>query len=486
MIHGKATHHHRRGIGCNVRAIMLILGLIGLLTFGAAAQTIDGAEGGTPTAAGSAAEAVQPSAGGATADESAQEPEAKGEQAAAATEEADGEGGKLLDEEQLASFFEELVSDELWQSNSYLAWLMLLGSIFVGLALGRISSMILRKLGERWEHRRWRVAASVTAGLASPLSLGLFTVGLAVGLAQLAMGDALREFTTTILKLLAYVAVFWYAYNLISLIDVLLYGLTRRTRSDLDNQLVPLIRKTLRIFLIVIAVLFIAQNVLGANIASWLAGLGIVGLAISLAAQDSLKHVFGSVTIFLDRPFAVGDFISYTGTLGTVEQIGFRSTRMRTLDGHLMTIPNASIANDVVTNVGKRPYIRRVLNITITYDTPYEKIQDAVNIVNDILKTDGIREAVHDPDEPDKPENLPPRVYFNDYNAASLNIVVYYWHRPPNWWEYLEHAQRFNLELFRRFGEAGIDFAFPTQTVYLADDADRRLAVRIESGSEQA
>lgn len=405
---------------------------------------------------------------------------------------ADGQSGGSSDQGaddptwDLTRLFTDADWNDLVEQNQTFDWMMLLGGIFVGLVAGRVVAFILRRIGQRGENRRWRVAACVVESLASPLALTLLTLGIWFGLLQLTLGPTLRQFTEGVIVLLLAVAASWYVYNLVAVVEVMLSRLLKRTDSDLDEQVVPLIRKALRLFVVIVAVLFIAQNVLGANVTSWLAGLGIVGLAVSLAAQDSLKHVFGSVTILFDRPFRVGELIVWEGQWGVVDSIGFRSTRVRTLEGHLLTVPNGNIVNTTVQNVGRRPYIRRIINVTITYDTPPDKVREAVDTINAILKRDGIREAIHDPDEPDNPDNLPPRVFFNDFNAASLNIVVYYWHRPPDWWAYLEHAQRFNDELLRRFNEQGIDFAFPTQTLYLAGDENRPLRVGVDQPEGQA
>lgn len=386
----------------------------------------------------------------------------------------------------LGRLFTEADWGDLIQENQTLDWMMLLGGIFVGLVAGRVVAFILRRIGQRGEKRKWRVAACVIESLASPVALTLLTLGIWFGLLQLTLGPMLRQFTEGVVVLLLAVAASWYVYNLVAVVELLLGRLLKRTNSDLDEQVIPLIRRALRLFVVIVAVLFIAQNVLGANVTSWLAGLGIVGLAVSLAAQDSLKHVFGSVTILFDRPFQVGELIVWEGHWGVVDSIGFRSTRVRTLEGHLLTVPNGNIVNTTVQNVGRRPYIRRIINVTITYDTPPDKVREAVDTINSILKLDGIREAIHDADDPDNPDKLPPRVFFNDFNAASLNIVVYYWHRPPDWWAYLEHAQKFNHELLRRFNEQGIDFAFPTQTLYLAGDENRPLRVGVDQPEGQA
>jgi MscS family membrane protein len=147
-----------------------------------------------------------------------------------------------------------------------------------------------------------------------------------------------------------------------------------------------------------------------------------------------------------------------------VERVGFRSTRIRTLEGHLLKIPNGELANKSISNVSKRPYIRRFLNVMITYVTPPEKVEEAVAIIKEILDN---HEGFN--------EKFPPRVIFNEFNAASLYILVIYWYHPPVFIDYLAFTEKFNLQLLRRFKEAGIDFAFPTQTVHLAGDPNRTL-----------
>lgn len=379
--------------------------------------------------------------------------------------------------EKAVSLIDSFKISDLWQDNNAEQWLTLLGALFLGLVVGKIAQYFLSRLGQRLIDRKWEARGHLFADLANPASLALFTVGLTLGLSQLVMSPALIDFCLKTEKLLLSIAIFWYLYNLVSVIEVALTRLTAKTESTLDDMLVPLLRKTLRIFLFIIATLFILDSIFEVNIGAWLAGLGIAGLAVSLAAQDSLKNLFGSITIFLDRPFLVGSVIKYEGELGTIEEIGFRSTKLRTLSGHLITIPNSTIVNEAVENVGVRPYIRRVINVTITYDTPPEKIQQALAIIRDIFQLPGVRDAIHDPDHPDDPDKFPPRVYFNDLNADSLNLITIYWHRPADYWQYLEHAERFNMELFKRFNEAGIDFAFPTQTLYLAGDEKRPLTI---------
>ncbi|MFW6367287.1 MAG: mechanosensitive ion channel family protein, partial [bacterium] len=296
----------------------------------------------------------------------------------------------------------------IMERNTMVNWLVLLGLLFAGLALGKIVSLIFLRLGKRFAGTRAATLGWILEHALKPVQLLLFGIFLQAGLAQITMSEPLADFCSDVASLLIYVAIFWAAFNAVGVIDQLLKKMSDKTESGLDDMIVPLVRKTLRAFVLILAVMLIADNVFGQDIGAWLAGLGIAGLAVSLAAQDSLRNVFGSITIVFDRPFKVGDRVAYAGYDGPVEEIGFRSTKIRTLTGPLVTVPNSRIVNDPVENIGARPYIRRFMNVTITYDTPREKIEQAVQIIREILEEPGIAEPVHGSVGD---EELPPKVY---------------------------------------------------------------------------
>ena len=256
---------------------------------------------------------------------------------------------------------------------------------------------------------------------------------------------------------------------MVDIIDYYLNNWARKTSNRIDDMLVPLVRKSLRITIVTIVAIYIAESLSGKTIGTLLAGLGIGGLAVALAAQDTLKNFFASIVIMADQPFQIGERVVIGEFDGPVEEVGFRSTKIRTLEGHLVTIPNSQVADEKVKNIGRRPYIRRLSNITITYDTPPEKVKEALNIIKDILEKR--KERFH-------PDYLY-RVYFNEFNDWSLNILMIYWFTPPDYWQYQQFNTEVNMEILKRFNEAGIEFAFPTQTVYLARDEKRQLAIKM-------
>lgn len=361
------------------------------------------------------------------------------------------------------------------EETSWRGWLILLLAIFAGYVTGYIAKKVLESLADRQLKHGWLIRSAVFRSLASPGSLILLTVGVSIGLGGLAMSQEVRWFVGRVLALAYIIGFGWAFFNLIDVIDLSLKRLAAKTSSNLDDQMVPLVRKTLRLFLIIVLLLFTLENVFQRDVSTWLAGLGIVGLAVSFAAQDSIKNFFGSITILLDRPFQLNDRVTIDGHDGTIEDIGFRSTRVRRLDGVLVTIPNSKVVEQSIQNVSRRPNLRRITDVSITYDTPPDKVLRAVQILKDILET---------PDVVDKfdLEKFPPRVHFNEMRADTLNLQMIYWYKDPtDWWGFQALGQKINCEILRRFNEEGIELAFPTRTLYIKNASSEEPVV-VRSG----
>lgn len=353
--------------------------------------------------------------------------------------------------------------------NNLLQLLGLFISILISLVLGKIARLVFERRGKKLEQSpRLVLPGLVLNALSKPITLVLLLVGLKVGLLFVTLPPGAEGAAQTALSFLTAITVAYIIYSLIVIPDYYITRFAVRTKSKIDDMLAPLIRRSLRIVVAILLVAFLAENLYGKPLTSLLAGLGIGALAFALAGKEILKNFFGSMIIMTDKPFQIGERVKIGGHDGPVEEVGFRSTKIRTLDGHLVTVPNSEVASQMVQNIQRRPFIRRVANITITYDTPCEKVERAIEIIKDILHN-------HEGMRPD----LPPRVFFNKFNDCSLNIIVIYWYHPPNYWDYLAFSEKVNKEIFRRFNEEGIEFAFPTQTVYLANDAKRQLALNL-------
>ncbi len=365
----------------------------------------------------------------------------------------------------------------VWDANTPTQWGILLGSIFVGLLVGKIVSLLLERSADKFAGKEWEARGRIFESAAGPINLFIFTLLLSAGLSQLKLNDFLEVARNKALLLLYSATFFWFAFNVVSVVEVWLKRMTAKTESTLDDQLVPIARKTLRVFLVIIAVLFVLQNVFERDIGAWLAGLGIAGLAVSLAAQDSLKNLFGSVTIFLDRPFLLNHVVKFQNYSGTVEEIGFRSTKVRTPDGALLTVPNSIIVNETVENLTARASIRRMLDITLTYDTTPEKMREAEAILAELLTTGELAAPLM------ANPATPPRIAFTDFAADSLVIRVWYWYSPiTDYWAFMRHTDQINMAILDRFNKAGLSFAFPTRSVVLSADPKSMLNVKIDKG----
>jgi MscS family membrane protein len=361
----------------------------------------------------------------------------------------------------------KIAGNEVWR------FLFVFLVILISLVAGRLTRFFLEKKAKHFEADPNRELLGLIFSLiGKPIVLLFFTAGLHVSLLFLKLTSEVEKTGNAVTQILFIFSIAYLIYRLVDIVDYFLSKWTAKTRSKIDDMLVPMFRKSIRVTIVIIVALMVAESISGKPISTLIAGLGIGGLAFALAAQDSIKNLFGSIVILADKPFEIGDRIEIGGHDGPVEEVGFRSTKIRTLEGHLVTLPNSTVANTTVKNIGKRPFIRRVSDITITYDTPPEKVERAIEIIKEIL----------DNHEGMNPEQRA-RVYFNAFNDASLNIIMIYWYFPPNYWDFQAFNQKVNLELLRRFNEEGIEFAFPTQTIYLANDDKRQLALKMLNDS---
>ena len=238
-----------------------------------------------------------------------------------------------------------------------------------------------------------------------------------------------------------------------ALISEVIMPITEKSDSSFDNQLIPVIQKGVRSIIWILGIIIGLDNI-GFDITAMIAGLGIGGLALALAAQDSVKNIFAGIMIFLDKPFRIKDRIQVDGFDGIVEEVGLRSTRLRTLEGRIVTIPNSRFTDNSVTNVTSQPTLKVKLNLGLTYDTDENQMQKAIDILEDIVKD---QEAITDDYA----------AGFNGFGDFALNILFIYYVKPDSHW--LDTQTLVNKEILRRFNKEGLEFAFPTQTILKKD-----------------
>lgn len=234
-------------------------------------------------------------------------------------------------------------------------------------------------------------------------------------------------------------------YLAVRVMDALLVGWRKRHAQEGDrrfhDQLFSVIRVSLNTFLVVVAVLVTAQN-MDVNITAAIASLSIGGLAVGLAAQDTLANLFGALAVFVDKPFGVGDQIKLDGAEGTVEIVGLRSTRVRSPEGHLVAVPNKTIGNATITNLSRRPHIKTNVNFVLPHDLPVSKVKRAIALLEEIYRHHPMTDHVW--------------VTFNQFSGANVNILVQHWWRGNNYQPYLAGLQELNLEVKEKLDAEGI------------------------------
>jgi len=285
----------------------------------------------------------------------------------------------------------------------------------------------------------------------------LVTIGitLLVGFPMLDFDMEIENVVNQIASLIAAGGVLQVAYRGI---DIFMDVLTRRaseTESKLDDSLVPLLRTAVRLFVTFVGLLFVLQN-LDINVSSLIAGLGLGGLAIALAAQDTVRNLLGGVTIFADKPFEVGDWVVVDGVEGTVEAVGFRSTRVRTFYNSLISVPNGNLMDSGIDNMGQRRWRRYKTTLGVAYHTKPDQLQAFVEGIRAIIQANpGMRQDYY-------------IVEFHGFGATSLDILVYCFIDAEDWNEELRTRHVLNLDIMRLAESLQVEFAFPTQTLHIA------------------
>lgn len=360
-----------------------------------------------------------------------------------------------------------------------ISWLKLIVCVFLLLLVVAVERLVRYLVSKRIRPEDGGWWSLFFDALAKPLSLFIRIYGIywalspLLGYFELTKGhNVVHDVARKAADVGGTIAVFWFVYRFVRVLDTHLRRWAASTNNSIDDMLVPIVGKTLRITIISMGGIMIVQNMTGIDIGPLIASLGIGGLAFALAGKDSIANFLGSLTILLDKPFQVGERILIDSYEGVVENVGFRSTRLRTPSGSIVSIPNEKIINSTLENIGRRSFIRWNTNLTLTCDTPPEKVERAVAILLGILA-----------DHEGMQAEFPPRVFFNGFNDWSLNVSINAWYHPADPWLFQAWVQRTCLEIMRRFRDESIEFAFPTQTVYQIDST-KQLELRVVSEKE--
>jgi MscS family membrane protein len=332
------------------------------------------------------------------------------------------------------------LDEPLWKYAASLAYILL--AFATTRLIDWITFAWLKRLAARTETNLDDLLLKFLRG---PVKVVAFVIFLNLGLTIFDWSDTARMYFS---KLLILIVAGSMTYVTLRVVDLLLNAWRRRTAHEADrrfnDQLFSILRRGLNVFIILVAVMVTAQNI-GINITAAITSLSIGGLAVGLAAQDTLANLFGAIAVFADKPFRVGDNIKLPDVEGTVEAVGLRSTRVRNLDGQLAVIPNKTVANAAVINISQRPSIKTAMNITLAPDLPSAKVKRALALLDEIYRSN--------------PATQDAWISFNQFTGKNLNVLVVLWTKGADYQKHLASLQEMNLAVKERFDAEGIGLA---------------------------
>jgi len=337
-----------------------------------------------------------------------------------------------------------------------LGWLARL--VFTHVFAGQLRRVLERTKGD------W--AETVLKGVSTPVGNLALAGVLALGIPSVQLGVHAALVAFLAVRVIAALSVVMLLYRAVDLIGIWLTAKAKRTDSKLDDQLVPIARRSLKVVTVVVGVIFVLQN-LDVDVTSLLTGLGLGGLAFALAAKDVVSNFFGSVTIFLDKPFQIGDWVTVVDVEGAVEEVGIRSTRIRTFQNTVVTVPNGKFTDAIVNNWGLRKFRRTTTTLSVTYDTTPAQIEAFCAGIRAILRA---HPTVRQADD---------EVHFSEFGSSGLGVYCSYFTTASSWSEDLRVRHEIYLDVLRLAEALKVRFAFPTQTVHvesIAQPSDTRSA----------
>jgi len=333
-----------------------------------------------------------------------------------------------------------ILGEPLWKYVASLIYILL--AFYAAKLIDFIAKVCLQKVTARIQTGLDDLLLGLLRG---PIKVVVFVLLLNIGLNIFDWSFNAKSYLSKALILIVAASI---TYVAVKVIGLLLQNWRRRHEHEADRrfneQLFSVIRVSLNTFIIVVAVLVTAQN-MSIDITAAVASLSIGGLAVGLAAQDTLGNLFGAVAVFVDKPFRVGDQIKLEGAEGTVEAVGLRSTRVRNPEGYLLAVPNKTMGNAIITNITQRQSIKTVMNLPLPRTLTTEKLKRAITLLTEVYRGYPMTKDVW--------------ISFNQFAGTNLNIMVVHWWKGTDYQKYLAGIQEMNLAVKERFDAEGIALA---------------------------
>lgn len=324
---------------------------------------------------------------------------------------------------------------------------IMLGALVAGKILYWMCSSVIKKLTAK---TRSNLDDIVVDMVEEPVIVALTIAGILVGLGTLTLSDSAQHTIGSIRQFVIIICITWLVARLVEAVFTeLIAPIADKTDTDLDDQLLPLVRKGSKVFVWSLGTI-VALNNAGYNVGALIAGLGIGGLALAMAAKDTVSNIFGGFTVFTDKPFVLNDRVRVSGYDGVITEVGIRSTRLKTLAGRIVTIPNSTFSESPVENVTLEPSRKVAVDLGLTYDTTPEMLKLAMSTLEDIAKnTKGLEEDIV--------------IGFDAFGDSAMMIKFIYFITKGE--SIMDVKTSINMQILERFNAEKLDFAFPTQTI---------------------
>ena len=347
-----------------------------------------------------------------------------------------------------------MLENELW-GNTIENWgisiLIILGAIIIVKLLSLLGKKVIKPFVTGTDNHLDDV---IFYSLEAPVKFAIILLGIWIAIHRLVYPDSFVKVVDNAYSILIVLDITWFFGRLCSSLLQVYWG---KQSNGQANKMMPIIKRTILVIVWLIGIVMALSNV-GVNISALLGTLGIGGIAFALAAQDTVKNVFGTFTILTDKPFSIGDTIRVDSYEGTVVDVGVRSTKIMNYDKRIITFPNYKITDTSIVNISSEPMRRVVLNLGLTYDTTSEKMKEALELLKSI---------------PKRVENVSSNpsdivAVFTEYSDSALVIMYIYFIEKQG--DILGVTSNMNMEILAAFNKAGLNLAFPTRTVYIQKD----------------
>ena len=347
-----------------------------------------------------------------------------------------------------------MLENELW-GNTIENWgisiLIILGAIIIVKLLSLLGKKVIKPFVTGTDNHLDDV---IFYSLEAPVKFAIILLGIWIAIHRLVYPDSFVKVVDNAYSILIVLDITWFFGRLFSSLLQVYWG---KQSNGQANKMMPIIKRTILVIVWLIGIVMALSNV-GVNISALLGTLGIGGIAFALAAQDTVKNVFGAFTILTDKPFSIGDTIRVDSYEGTVVDVGVRSTKIMNYDKRIITFPNYKITDTSIVNISSEPMRRVVLNLGLTYDTTSEKMKEALELLKSI---------------PKRVENVSSNpsdivAVFTEYSDSALVIMYIYFIEKQG--DILGVTSNMNMEILAAFNKAGLNLAFQTRTVYIQKD----------------